>query len=537
MLGGKKTKCDGGSLPATQWAASNCAMQGLCSGAKKKSTIRSVRFQTWTYFFLLAALTLFVLWLFQILFFKSTYRTMKKQEVEKIGDEISARYPGKDNDDYDEYLHQKALKNGLNIIVFRVKESYADCPASEVGFVAEYLASQFNASDLPGSGLIITDDPHIIVNWDEFYGKIRKNERVSYIQNTKRGDYVVYGMQLDDKAGYLYLTTPYQPLESTVSVMTDQLLIATVICLVMSVVVSYFISERITKPITEFSRVAQRLGSGDYSVRFKGNGYTEIENLAETLNNATEEIGKTEKMRRDFLANVSHDLRTPLTMVKAYAEMIRDISGSDELKRAQHSQVIIDEADRLTSLVNDILNLSKLQSGTETLTLGRVDMQALAKIVLERFEVYAARDGYVFEFSAEGDCEACGDNKRLEQVLYNLIGNALSHTGDSRAVDIRIARTGDKVRVSVRDYGDGIAPEELDKVWERYYRANQSRRNVVGSGLGLSIVKSILVSHDAQFGVSSKLGEGTEFWFELDAFSRREQLPESEEMKKRRKKK
>ena len=293
-------------------------------------------------------------------------------------------------------------------------------------------------------------------------------------------------------------------------------MIATVVCLVASVVVSFFISDRITKPITEFSRVAKKLSAGDYSVRFKGNGYTEIENLADTLNTATVEFGKTEQLRRDFLANVGHDLRTPLTMVKAYAEMIRDISGSDELKRNQHSQVIIDEADRLTGLVNDILNLSKLQSGTDALELRSTDLRVLAKMVVERFSVYSERDGYTFRFEADEDCCAYCDSKRIEQVIYNLIGNAVSYTGN-KTVDIRVSRVENKVRASVRDYGSGIAPEDLDKVWDRYYRANQSKRAVVGSGLGLSIVKNILTLHKAEFGVSSRLGEGTEFWFELSA--------------------
>lgn len=490
------------------------------------------------YFFLLAALALFVLWAFQALFFKSAYRTMKRQEVERLGEKIVKAYPGcANNADYDNFLRETALLNGLNIVVFRVRETYESCPAEEVAFAAEYISSQFNAGEFPDKGLISMTDPHIIGNWETFFDKVRSDPHISYMEKTRHGNYFIYGAQIDAAGGYLYVASPYLPIESTISVMTDQLLIATVVCLVLSVVVSYFISNRITKPITEFSRVAKKLGAGDYTVRFKGNGYTEIENLAETLNYATVEIGKTEQMRRDFLANVSHDLRTPLTMVKAYAEMIRDISGTDEVKRNQHSQVIIDEADRLTGLVNDILNLSKLQSGTETLELGEVDLRALVKTVIERFDVYATRDGYVFDFSADGACTAVGDSKRLEQVMYNLVGNAVSHTGDSKTVRITVTGTDENVRVSVRDFGSGIAPEELDKVWERYYRAGQNKRNVVGSGLGLSIVKSILSLHDATYGVSSNLGEGTEFWFELQPARPAAPLPAPEKKPREKKKK
>ena len=496
-----------------QWSAN-----GITGGkaAGKRRALRSVRFQTWTYFFLLAALTLFTLWLFQLLFFKSAYRSMKKQEMDRIGDNIAEKYPGQAGDQaYGDYLRNTARKNGLNIVVFHAEDAFEGCSPAQVRFAAQYLSSQFNADELPDHGLISLDDPRIISDWDKFYASIRGSERVSYVTDSKRGAYFVYGAKLSDTGAYLYMTAPYMPMDSTISVMANQLLIATAVCLALCVLLSWFITRRITKPITEFSRVARRLGAGDYTVRFTGNGYTEIEDLADTLNYATEEIGKTENLRRDFLANVSHDLRTPLTMVKAYAEMIRDISGSDEVKRTKHSQVIIDEADRLTALVNDILNLSKLQSGTEELSAEAVDMASLARIVLERFEVYASRDGYAFDFASEGKCIATGDYKRLEQVIYNLTDNAVSHTGENKTVRIRVTDDGGKVRVSVRDFGAGIAPEELDKVWERYYRANQSKRNVAGSGLGLSIVKSILTAHNATFGVNSNVGEGTEFWFEL----------------------
>ncbi len=507
-----------------KWATAPGIIAGKPSGLDKESKhpFRSVRFQTWVYFFLLAVLTLIVLWIFQLLFYKSAYNRMKKQEVERLGEKIISKYPGGPGDkEYDKFLRQIAFNNGLNIVIFCMQTTPGecidgDCYSSELGFKAEYISSQFNDADFPNKGLIPVDDPRIIDGWEDFYTYIRENERWSYVKTVERGQYLYYGARLDSD-GYLYMATPMQALETSVSVMSDQMLVSSLLCLVLSIVVSYFISQRITKPITEFSQVARKLGEGDYTVRFDGNGYTEIENLAETLNFATEEIGKTEQLRRDFLANVSHDLRTPLTMVKAYAEMIRDISGSDACKRTQHSQVIIDEADRLTGLVNDILNLSKLQSGTETLQSEPVALDTLVKIVIERFDVYRTRDGYLFPFETQGNCTAYGDSNRLEQVLYNLIGNAISHIGENKTVRVSVVGDGASVRVSVRDYGSGIAPEELDKVWDRYYRSGQNKRNLVGSGLGLSIVKSILTAHNARYGVSSRLGEGTEFWFELDA--------------------
>ena len=487
------------------------------AGGKEKSKrglLKSIKFRTFLYFFLLVVLVLLVLWGIQILFFKAAYRSMKKQEVDRLGTRIVGKYSERASDRlYKEYLDRIAYQNGVSIMLFDIGGE-SGCPANEcilsVRFVSGQFVAQYEGNEIPP----ITDPRNFICGWDDYYEKICKTDKISYEKSVGQGNYYVYGARLDDK-NYLYMAASTVAKDGTVLILRDQFIIATVLCLLLSILASLFISRRITKPISRMSSAARKLGGGDYSVRFNGSGYTEIEDLADTLNYATEEIGKTEQLRRDFLANVSHDLRTPLTMVKAYAEMIRDISGGDEEKRIRHSQVIVDEADRLTMLVNDILNLSKLESGTETLTLGEVDIASLAKIVLERFDVYATRDGYKFELEREGDGKAYCDAKRLEQVLYNLVGNAVSYSGESKHIKVSVIG-GEKVRVSVRDYGEGIAEEDIDGVWDRYYRASQDKRNTVGSGLGLSIVKNILDTHGVEYGVSSKLGEGTEFWFYLN---------------------
>ena len=272
-------------------------------GEVKRASINkkfgSIKFRTWMYFFLLAALTLIILWLFQVLFFKSAYKAMKKQELEKLGNMIAMKYPGeKGNNDYADYLREKALNNGINVVIFNIRDSENDCSADEVCFAAEYLSSQFNAGDLTDKELITTNNPHIITEWESFYDNMSGKDSISYVQATKHGTYFVYGKQLNAESTYLYLNAPYEPLDSTINVMADQLILATAVCLLLSFVVSFFISEHITKPISEFSRVAQKISAGDYTVRFEGNGYTEIERLADTLNTATVEFGKTEQIGR-----------------------------------------------------------------------------------------------------------------------------------------------------------------------------------------------------------------------------------------------
>lgn len=455
-----------------------------------------------------------VLWAIQILFFKAYYQSMKKVEIERLGDSIAGQYPGYAGDDgFTELIESSAVTGSLNIIVFSMTYELATDDNIKVNFSADYMSSPFPGGSLPEGEQGSNKDPRIIEDfWEAFFPALVENDRFTY---TSRGQYLVYGANLSNN-NYLYIASPFVLMDSTTSVLTNQLLIATIICLMLSLILSWFISSRISKPITEFSKVARKLAKGDYSVQFIGNGYTEIEDLAQTLNYATEEMSKTEALRRDFLANVSHDLRTPLTMVKAYAEMIRDISGRDAVKRGEHSQVIIDEADRLTNLVNDILNLSKLQAGTETIVQEIIDLGVIVRVVVERFDIYSTKFGYKFVTDVEPGCLVMGDSRRIEQVLYNLIGNAVNYTGEDKTITIAVKKQNDnKGGLFISDTGKGIAPDEIDAVWERYYRANQRKREVVGSGLGLSIVKNILIAHKAEYGINSKLNEGTMFWFKL----------------------
>ena len=171
---------------------------------------------------------------------------------------------------------------------------------------------------------------------------------------------------------YLYVNYSTQLAEAALSSMRVQLIAIAILVIFLALVLSALLSLWLTKPIKRITRAAKRMAGGDFSVNFKGEySYAEMDALAETLDYAKEEIGKSDSLQKEVLANVTHDLKTPLTMIKAYASMIQEISGADPEKRAKHTQVIIDESDRLTSLVNDILNISKIRSGMDTLKLSR----------------------------------------------------------------------------------------------------------------------------------------------------------------------
>lgn len=227
-------------------------------------------------------------------------------------------------------------------------------------------------------------------------------------------------------------------------------------------------------------------------------------------------LSKAEQARKDFLANISHDLRTPLTMIRGYAEMVRDISWEDEAQRENDLAIIIRETNRLTELVNDILELTALQSQTQAAQYGEVDLSGAAQDVIRQFTPLCEQRGCVIKLELEPGQFVRGEPVQLSRVLYNLIDNAISHAGESQIVHVSLKRAGQTVRVEVQDHGEGIPPEEIPCVWERYFTSKQRKSKREHSGLGLAISKEILLAHGAKFGVNSAIGQGSCFWFEMN---------------------
>ena len=284
-----------------------------------------------------------------------------------------------------------------------------------------------------------------------------------------------------------------------------------------SIVASWLFSRWFTKPLTKLSHATRQLAEGDYSVRVNVPETDEIGLLAADFNHMAGEVSHAAQLQRDLLANVSHDLRTPLTLIKGYAETVRDLTGDDPDKRTAQLDVIVDETDRLSGLVNSVMELSKMSSGTDKPEKVRFDLSQLCEEVAQRYEAVCAQNGYTLTLELpqpETDCTVCADPAMMERVLHNLLGNAMHHIGPDNVFILRVnAPEKGTVRVEVADHGAGIAKEDLPYIFDRYYRS-RSDAGKVGTGLGLSITKAILQSHGFRFGVNSTLGEGSCFWFE-----------------------
>ncbi len=333
---------------------------------------------------------------------------------------------------------------------------------------------------------------------------------------------MVYGgeFNLNGRTCRLYLTLSLAPIENFRGDFVQVSLIVSLIAVVLSFAISWIIAILLARPISEVTEEAKALSRGDYEAPARKEYFvSEIAELSEALDAARGEVFKAANIQRELIANVSHDFKTPLTMIKAYASMIREISGENKVKRDEHAQIIIDEADRLSALVSDVLDLSKLRAGEEEARTV-FDLSEEVHAIVSRFDYLKETQGYRIETVVEDGLVIRADRARIGQVVYNLVGNAVNYTGEDKRVRVKLAKKENAARLEVIDSGKGIPADEVDTIWDRYYRSAEThKRPVQGTGLGLSIVKSVLLQHDSPFGVISEVGKGSCFWAEFPLFT------------------
>lgn len=445
-------------------------------------------------------IVLVLLWLFQIVFLQKFYTTMRQDDVKSSAITMINEY-GKDG--YEKVFDKLAYENEICI---KVVDIYG-------------LRTIYSNDDVMGTNCLIHGPSRVY----DYLMELKQSESgvISHkVKNPQTNyDTLLLGSLLFDKDGhvsaYMLINATLEPVGSTVEILKKQFIIVTGILVIIGIALSVIISKSIAEPIINITKSADRLAKGDYSAEFDGGNYKELHQLANTLNYASTEISKVDMMQRDLIANVSHDLRTPLTMVKAYAEMIRDLSGNNPAKREEHLNIIIEETDRLALLVSDMLDLSKLENGNLKLNCSEMNVTAKISEIVDRYRGVSEKNGYTITFTPDEEVTVSCDIVKIEQVIYNLLNNAINYTGDDKKVFIRQINEKNYVKIEVTDTGDGISEENIKLIFDKYYRSKNHKREVVGTGLGLSIVKAVLKLHNYPYGVQSTLGEGSTFWFKI----------------------
>ena len=465
---------------------------------KTKHRLRrpGIRTQVMLGFVLFTAVIVALLWIFQISLLNLFYKAIKVSEIRTVSERVVNMLD--DGASMDDFI-QITRTTGVSVLVADKNGTNISVSPNARGGVLERFG--------------IWDCRRLFLEVKAAGGSVLEDNIVDSSGAAEKSLSIIFArtVTLLDGGEYLVLlSSSVVPVDSTVETLKVQLWCLTGVMIALSFVLALFIASRLSGPIERINASAKQLAAGTYDIRFPEQGAREVSELAATLNYAAGELSKAEDLRPELIANVSHDLRTPLTMISGYAEVMRDIPGENT---PENVQVIVDEANRLAGLVNDLLDLSKLQAGVLTLSQEDFNLTADVRETLHRYDKLA---DYSFPFSYDRDVCVSADRLKISQVVYNLVNNAINYAGADKTVSIRQLVHDGVVRVEIQDRGEGIPADKLPYIWDRYYKVDKAhRRAQVGTGLGLSIVKNILDLHGGRYGVVSEVGRGSTFWFEL----------------------
>lgn len=446
------------------------------------------------YFLFFSITILSFLWILQTILFSSFYKEQKMNDVYYVSSKLK-NY--KNNSNFYQEISSLAIDKGVCIEINN--NNY------DLLYQSNYM----------GKGCIYNKETTYSYKFD-FITNNKIDEKYFIKNNKYKNETFIYALRLNN-GEYAFINTSIEPIDGTVFLIRKELIVITIIVLILSYIMAYYLSNHISKPIKNMNDKARILATGNFDVEFLDNSkILEIEELSQSLNYAKNELNSMDEMKRDLLANVSHDLKTPLTLIKGTAEMLEDLHKDNPKKRSSDVQTITEEVDRLTNLVNDILDLSRMNSIQEKLFLEDFDLVNLIQSILKRYDVLKETEKYEFVFHYPKDSIIIhADKKKIEQVIYNLVNNAIQYTGDDNTIYIDIIIDKD-ITIKIRDTGKGIDDKEIPFIWDKYYKNKKKhKRNLVGTGLGLSIVKKILDQHHFSYGVESIKNQGTTFYFSI----------------------
>lgn len=463
----------------------------------QKMKKNSIKTKIWKYFISFSIIILIFLWIFQIALLPSFYESSKTKELENVASALSRSYYTKENgNEFLEQVAEIAYKSGTCIVV---SDAYSN---------VDYTTDSFSKECMKGTTFKKYKNAFINSN-------LQKDKLIT-INPQFENKTLIYSMKLDNNT-YIFASSSLVPIDSTVSILRQQFILVTIIALVIAFILSYFISQKLSNPIVKLTKATKEFGKKESSNLFQvEDEFEEITELSKTLEYASNEVAQTEELRKELMANVSHDLKTPLTMIKAYAEMVRDITYKNKEKREQNLNIIIEETDRLNRLVNDILTLSVIESKMMKLRIEEFDLNELIHTILNRYEIYKMNEEVQFVYECKENLFIKADKEKIEQVLYNLINNAIQYSEEDKKIEIKITESKKDYLIEIKNNGTPIPKEELNHIWNKYYKSKKDhQRAKIGTGLGLSIVKQILELHNFTYGVTSTKEKGTNFYFRI----------------------
>lgn len=366
-----------------------------------------------------------------------------------------------------------------------------------------------------------TDDYTVVRGYDS-------STRLTYLE--------IYGVSSNGPILVMHITI--ESLKENIAIFNRFVQIVGLMILIISIIIVYFIASKFTKPVKELSLIAEKMSEMDFEVKYLRHDKSELGLLGNSMNllsdNLQDKISELKKanlelqrdielktrndqMRSEFLSNVSHELKTPIALIQGYAEGLKEGITDDPENMEFYCEVIMDESSKMNEMVKKLLNLNQIEYGEDQLNVERFDMTELISSILKSNSIRLNQNGIRLVYQERSECFVWFDQLQLEEVVTNYISNAINHCAGEKVITVRIEPKDKKVRVSVHNTGKSIPEEDIERIWEKFYKVDKARtREYGGNGIGLSIVKAVLDNFQAQYGVENKQN-GVEFWFEIDA--------------------
>ena len=435
-------------------------------------------------------------YLFQTSFLDSFYIRNKINTLQSVTDEVS-QYVGLQG--MNNVLDQVGMSNEVCVRVVSNNDTYNYEGACSLRNIDRMTINMIASETIEAGNEKLFDD----FNYQRPFAS---NPEKIYIYTRM--------MEINNELVMIMTSTSITPLNATISTLKSQYVIIALTVIGMSILLALLISRFILKPIKQINDESFNLSKGTYDGTHIKTSSEEFDQLNNTLMNANEDILKADKAKKELLGNVSHDLRTPLTMIVGYGEMIRDLPDENN---EENINIIIDEAKRLSTLVDDLIDISKFEDSGIDLDLKEISLKDLLVSVYHQYEKYCKAQNIDFKLENQDDAMIVIDEKRIRQVLYNFINNALNYNNsDKQIIILGEEKIDGGYRIYVYDNGIGIKQEDVDNIWDRYYKVDkQHKRHHIGSGIGLSLSKEILEAHNLNYGVESKYQEYSKFYFDV----------------------
>ncbi len=468
--------------------------------------LTSLKWEIGKYLIIFCILTASIVFLFQIVLLQPMYEANKIKSIETVGSFVEKFIEDERLDEFVDYMQSQS-----DTCIMVYQSSSSGGMQGSIGNRGCMISSITNSERAKFVTKAIGSKNH------SYLARVTNNSSDFGVDGDQGDNFdtIVYTKIVNaaDYSSIIMVSGNITPLNATTETLASQMRYIALFMIVAVAILTLLMYRHIAKPIIGITSNAKQLPQGKYTIDPKTNRYKEAADLNNTLVQAANDIQKADKAKRDLISNVSHDLRTPLTMIGGYGEMMIDLP---EEKTDENIQVIVDETKRLNALVNDLLDMSRLQDGRIVLHKEVFDISALLKTQLQKYDVYRMQEGYTIESELLDTIYVNADKKRIEQVINNFLNNAVNYGGEAKHIIVREIKKENTVRIEVQEFGEGIDSKDLDNIWDRYYKVDKEHVRVAnGSGIGLNIVKQLLELHGVPYGVKSSKGKGSTFYFEM----------------------